>query len=69
MNDVTKKDLRSLSYTSMIQWLTRFSQGKGSMLAKLDIKQAYRMVPVHPDDDLLLGMRKKCILIRPSHLA
>ena len=29
------------------------------MIAKLDIKSAYRIVPVHPDDRLLLGMRWK----------
>lgn len=26
------------------------------MLAKVDIKNAYRMVPVHPEDRSLLGM-------------
>ena len=30
--------------------------GRGAFLAKADIKQAYRMVPVHPADRLLLGM-------------
>ena len=30
--------------------------GRGAFLAKVDIKQAYRMVPVHPDDHPLLGM-------------
>ena len=30
--------------------------GRGSMLAKIDITQAYRNVPVHPKDGLLLGM-------------
>ena len=27
------------------------------VLAKLDLKQAYRMVPVHPDDHALMGIR------------
>lgn len=27
------------------------------MLAKMDIKQVYRMVPIHPQDRRLLGMR------------
>ena len=31
--------------------------GRGALLAKMDIQQAYRMVPVHPDDRALLGMR------------
>ena len=30
--------------------------GTGAMLAKLDIKSAYRLVPVHPDDRWLLGV-------------
>ena len=30
--------------------------GRGTQLAKLDIKSAYRTVPVHPDDRYLLGM-------------
>ena len=29
------------------------------MLAKLDLKEAYRMVPVHPQDRVLLGMHWK----------
>ena len=33
------------------------SLGKGALLAKLDLKKAYRMVPVHPDDRWLLGVR------------
>ena len=27
------------------------------MLAKMDIKQAYRNIPVHPEDHTLLGMK------------
>ena len=31
--------------------------GQGALLAKLDMKQAYRTVTVHPQDCLVLGMR------------
>ena len=31
--------------------------GSGALLAKLDLKSAYRMVPVHPLDQPLLGMK------------
>ena len=31
--------------------------GRGALLAKMDIYQAYRMVQVHPDNRALLGMR------------
>ena len=30
--------------------------GRGALLAKIDIKSAYRIVGVHPEDHLLLGM-------------
>ena len=30
--------------------------GRGTLLAKSDVKQAYRQVPVHPEDRALLGM-------------
>ena len=30
------------------------SLGRGSLLAKLDLKEAYRAVPVHPSDQRLL---------------
>ena len=31
--------------------------GRGTLLAKLDLESAYRMVPVHPDDRRFLGMQ------------
>jgi hypothetical protein len=30
--------------------------GKGTLLAKIDIKSAYRLIPVHPHDRKYLGM-------------
>ena len=33
------------------------SLGKGTMMAKFDVENAYRIVPVHPQDRPLLGMR------------
>ena len=33
------------------------SVGKGALMAKVDIQSAYRLVPVHPSDQLLLGVR------------
>ena len=29
---------------------------KGTLLGKMDVKEAFRLVPVHPSDRLLLGM-------------
>ena len=33
------------------------SAGHGALMAKLDLKAAYRHVPVHPDDQSLLAIR------------
>lgn len=39
---------------------TRMVQlGRGALLAKFDLKSAYRNVPVHPVDRWLLGMEWK----------
>jgi hypothetical protein len=48
----------SLSYTSVDAVAEKIlALGKGTLIAKMDIKQAYRMVPVNPADRWLLGMR------------
>ena len=50
-------DLCSLSYVSVDDAARAITEsGRGSNLAKIDIKNAYRMIPVHPEDRLLLGM-------------
>ena len=35
------------------------TMGRSTMMAKVDLKSAYRMVPVHPEDRKLLGMQWK----------
>ena len=60
VNDFISKDMCSLSYISVddiAQTVIRL--GEGPLLAKADIKEAYRMVPVHPDDRLLLAVEWK----------
>ena len=42
--------------------------GRGTMLAKLDIKNAYRIVPVHPEDHPLLGTKWQGKLFRDTVL-
>lgn len=52
--------LTSLSYiTYNVQDVIKeiIALGPGALLAKIDIKSAYRIVPVHPEDRPLLGMR------------
>ena len=31
--------------------------GKGALMGKIDIKNAYRIIPIHPDDRYLLSMK------------
>ena len=35
------------------------SLGRGTLLAKVDLKSAYRIVPIHPEDRPLLGIQWK----------
>ena len=57
VNDGISKELSSLSYMSVDTVAEAAAKlGKGALLAKTDVKSAYRNVPVHPSDRLLLGM-------------
>ena len=57
VNDGIEEDWSSLEYVS-IDHLAHIvtSVGRGAFLVKADIKEAYRMVPVHPEDHRLLGI-------------
>ena len=58
VNDGISKDLCSLSYVSVAKAAEAVSRmGPGALLAKVDIRSAYRMLPIHPDDRWLLGMQ------------
>ena len=58
VNDGIRTELSSLSYTSVDEVMRRVLElGKGVQMAKADIRQAYRNIPVHPDDRGLLGMQ------------
>ena len=58
MNDGIDRQLCSLSYTRIDDVARRIVQlGPGTLLAKLDLQSAYRIVPVHADDRPLLGVR------------
>ena len=60
VNDGISKDLSSLSYVSVDDVVAGIVQrGRGTLLAKMDIRQAYRNVPIHPTDRPLLGMQLK----------
>ena len=58
VNDGMDRDLASIRYTSLddaVHLILRL--GPGTQLVKLDLKDAYRMVPVHPEDQHLLGIQ------------
>ena len=58
VNDGIDADRSSLSYTSLdhLASLVVYT-GRGCFLVKVDVKEAYRMVPVHPEDQHLLGVQ------------
>ena len=57
VNEGVKSQFCSLEYTSVDTAALLVRQhGKGALMAKLDLKSAYRMVPVHKDDQHLLGI-------------
>ena len=58
MNDAIAVDRCHMHYTSVLEAAAAIRHlGKGSLLAKIDLHQAYRMVPVHADDHPLLGIQ------------
>lgn len=57
VNDGISKEMCFLSYISVDDVAARVvRRGRGALMAKFDLKSAYRQVPVHPDDRWLLGM-------------
>ena len=58
VNDGIPQELCSLNYTSVNEATELvMACGKGALMAKLDLRSAYHMVPVHPDDQVLLGLK------------
>ena len=58
VNDAIDPSLCSLTYTSVdVVAATAAALGKGALLAKIDVKSAYRLVPVHPGQRKWLGMQ------------
>ena len=57
INDGIPSELCSLSYIRMEHVVQRLIDlGPSAQMAKFDIKSAYRLIPVHPQDRYLLGM-------------
>ena len=58
VNDGISPDLSTVSYMS-VDYLSSLvlSVGRGAFLVKTDIKEAYRMLPIHTHDQALLGVQ------------
>ena len=57
VNDGIPPELCSLAYASVDDAVEHIPQlGRSTQLVKMDLKDAYRMVPVHPHDQSLLGI-------------
>ena len=57
VNDAIDPKLCSLKYITVDQVAKQaIALGEGSLIAKIDIKSAYRLIPVAPKDRLYLGM-------------
>jgi len=58
VNDGIPKSLCSLRYVTIDDAIKGIIQlGKGTLLAKIDIKSAFRLLPIHPADRHMLGMQ------------
>ena len=60
INDGIPKELCSMTYITIDDAITKIlTLGSGTLLAKIDIKSAFRLMPVHPADRHLLAMEWK----------
>ena len=58
VNDGIDSCFCSIHYTSVDETAKAAqSLGAGTLMAKLDVQAAYRLVPVHPDDHSLMGFQ------------
>jgi hypothetical protein len=58
VNDGIPKDPYSLKYVTVDDVIRSLVDlGPGALVAKFDVKAAYRNIPIHPGDSFLLGMK------------
>ena len=69
VNDGIREELCTLTYVSVddaARAVVEKGRGAGALLAKADIRSAYRIVPVHPEDMWLLGIMWEGALYTPK---
>ena len=60
VNSSIPKELSSMTYITIDDAISEvLSRGPGTLLAKIDVRSAFRLVPVHPADRHLLAMEWK----------
>ena len=58
INSNIPKEMTAVSYQSIDTAISLIKQvGKGALLAKTDLENAYKQVPIHPKDFELLGFQ------------
>lgn len=58
INDGIPSELCSVQYQTIDDAISEILKaGRGAMLAKTDIESAFKLIPVHPDDHELLGIK------------
>ena len=58
INDFIPSDFSSVTYATISDAISSLKRtGKGCFMVKTDIKSAFRIIPVHPGDHPLLGMK------------
>ena len=67
VNDGIEPELCSHSYASIDDAAAIVTElGRGTILAKLDLENAYRIIPVHPDDRWLRNWKAADMLTLPT---
>ena len=57
VNDGINKEEFTVTYSRVSDAIALIIKvGRGALMGKVDIKSAYRIIPVHPSDRHLLGM-------------
>ena len=57
INDGIPRELYSLSYVSVTDAAQGvLEQGRGALMVKVDVRSAYRNIPIHPEDRWMMGM-------------
>ena len=67
VNDGILPELCSLEYTKISDVVTELSKmGPGTLLAKIDIKSAYHIIPIHQADSLTCQFQHATNVMKPG---